>query len=169
VSLSLIVACAKDSQGRNVIGLNGKMPWHLPAELAYFKRVTMGKPIIMGRKTFDSIGRVLPGRRNIVVTHNRAWQHEGVKVVGLDVVYSIEDAMALVAVEEAFVIGGASLYKAALPVAHRVYLTEVHATIEGDTFFPKLETSDWHEISREHRAKDEKNAFDVDYVVYQHR
>ncbi len=137
------------------------MPWHLPAELQYFKQTTMGKPIIMGRKTFESIGRVLPGRRNIVVTHNRDWRHDGV-----DVVHAIEDAMALVANEGAFVIGGATLYEAALPLASQVYLTEIDAVIEGDTFFPKLDPGEWREVSRQRRAKDEKNLHDLDFVLY---
>lgn len=161
MTISLIVACAKDSQGRNVIGLNGKMPWHLPAELAYFKQTTMGKPIIMGRKTFDSIGRVLPGRRNIVVTHNRTWRHEGV-----DAVHSIDAALTLVADDDAFVIGGATLYEAALPRTSRVYLTEIHTMLEGDTFFPALDVDTWREVSRQHRDRDEKNMHALDFVVY---
>jgi dihydrofolate reductase len=159
--LSLIVACARDSQGRLVIGREGKMPWHLPAELQYFKAITMGKTIIMGRKTFDSIGRVLPGRRNIVVTQNKAWQHHGV-----DVVNSVEAALAEVSSEEAFVIGGATLYAAALPKATRVYLTEIHAVLEGDTYFPALNSINWREISRTPRARDDKNAYDLEFVVY---
>jgi dihydrofolate reductase len=158
VSISLIVAATKN----HVIGKDGAMPWHLPADLQYFKKITMGKPIIMGRKTFDSIGRPLPGRRNIVVTQNRAWSHQGVEVV-----HDIADALRLLENEEAFVIGGATLYTAALPVASRVYLTAINATIDGDTFFPALDQKTWREIAREHRAKDEKNAHDLDFIVYE--
>jgi len=156
--LNLIVAIAHN----NVIGLAGKMPWHLPAELAYFKRITMGHPIVMGRKTFDSIGRPLPGRRNIVVTANATWRCEGVEVAG-----NIEAALSMVEGSSAFVIGGATLYAAALPVADRVYLTAIDATVEGDTFFPKLAPETWREVSRERREKDDKNAYDVDFVVFE--
>ena len=156
--LNLIVAVAH----HNVIGMAGKMPWHLPAELAYFKRITMGHPIIMGRKTFDSIGRPLPGRRNIVVTANQAWRRDGVEVAG-----NIEAALSMVEGSSAFVIGGATLYAAALPVADRVYLTALDATLEGDTFFPDLTPEKWREVSRERRAQDDKNAYDVDFVVFE--
>ncbi|MFM7294217.1 MAG: dihydrofolate reductase [Burkholderiales bacterium] len=158
--LNLIVAVAKG----NVIGLGGKMPWHLPAELAYFKQITMGHPIIMGRKTFDSIGRPLPGRQNIVVTSNPQWSHAGV-----DIHASIESALSAVDGRDAFVIGGATLYQAALPLAQRIYLTAIDATVEGDTFFPELSPLDWREISRQHRAHDDKNAFAVDFIVLERR
>ncbi len=158
--LNLIVAVAKN----NVIGLGGKMPWHLPGELAYFKQVTMGHPIIMGRKTFDSIGRPLPGRRNIVVTANQAWRHDGVEVAD-----SVEAALGLIAGQSGFVIGGATLYTAALPLADRVYLTAIDADVEGDTHFPELSSETWQEVSRQHRAKDEKNAYDVDFIVLDRR
>ncbi len=158
--LNLIVAVAKG----NVIGLGGKMPWHLPAELAYFKQVTMGHPIIMGRKTFDSIGRPLPGRCNIVVTANPEWRHDGVEVHA-----SIESAIAAVSGQEAFVIGGATLYQAALPLAQRVYLTAIDATLNGDTYFPDLSPEAWLEVSRQHRPHDDKNVYDVDFVVLERK
>ena len=154
--LNLIVAVARD----NVIGRDGKMPWHLPAELAYFKRITMGAPVIMGRKTFDSIGRPLPGRRNIVITRNANWQHQGVETTS-----SLEAAITMTAGADAFVIGGATLYNEALALADRIYLTEIHADLPGDTFFPQLSESVWREVSRERRLADEKNAYDVDFVV----
>ena len=156
--LNLIVAVAH----HNVIGMAGKMPWHLPAELAYFKRITMGHPIVMGRKTFDSIGRPLPGRRNIVVTANQAWRHDGVEVAG-----NIETALSMVEGSSAFVIGGATLYAAALPMADRVYLTAIDATLEGDTFFPELTPEKWREVSRERRERDDKNAYAVEFVVFE--
>lgn len=158
--LNIIVAVAKN----NVIGLNGKMPWHLPAELQYFQRTTMGKPIIMGRKTFDSIGRALPGRRNIVVTRNRNWQHDGVEVA-----HSLNAAMTLVDAVEAFVIGGATLYEEALKHATRIYLTSIDADVQGDTFFPDLPTIVWQTLSSERRLKDEKNTYDVDFTVLARR
>ncbi len=156
MSLLLIVAIAKN----RVIGYENKMPWHLPAELQYFKRITMGHPIIMGRKTFESIGRPLPGRQNIVVSRNT-----GFTATGVEVTHSIDEAIALTAGADAFVIGGATLYIEALPRADKLYVTEVDATPEGDTFFPVLNKGEWHEASRERREKDEKNIFAVDYVV----
>ncbi|MCA3085726.1 MAG: dihydrofolate reductase [Rhodocyclaceae bacterium] len=155
--LNLIVATANN----NVIGLGGKMPWHLPAELAYFKQVTMGHPIIMGRKTFESISRPLPSRRNIVVTGNAAWHHDGVEVAT-----SVAAALALVTDQTAFVIGGATLYETALPLADRIYLTAIHADVDGDTFFPPLPATEWQETSRKPRPKDEKNTYDVDFIVF---
>jgi dihydrofolate reductase len=163
--LSLIVAVAHG----NVIGYQGKMPWHLPAELAYFKSVTMGKPVVMGRKTFDSIvaslGKPLPGRRNIVVTANAAWHANGTS--GVERASSVEEALAIVRDADGFVIGGASLYEAALPLAARVYLTQIDATVPGDTFFPPLDPLQWREVSRTARARDEKNANDMSFVVYE--
>lgn len=154
--ISLIAAVAKD----RVIGFEGKMPWHLPAELAYFKATTMGAPIIMGRKTFESIGRPLPGRRNIVVTSNTTWSHTGVETAS-----SVDAALTMVAGTDAFVIGGAMLYAAALPLAQRIYLTEINASVPGDTHFPLLPSKEWREVSRTVRAKDDKNAHELAFVV----
>jgi dihydrofolate reductase len=154
--LSLIVAIAKN----RVIGFEKKMPWHLPAELAYFKRVTMGHPIIMGRKTFESIGRPLPGRRNIVVSRDRSYAADGVEIA-----HSLDAATAACQKENAFVIGGATLYAEALPKVDRLYVTEIDASPQGDTFFPALDMQEWQETSRERRDRDEKNQFDVEFVV----
>ena len=140
--LALVVAMAK---GR-VIGKDGGLPWHIPEDLRHFRRVTMGHAILMGRKTWDSIGRPLPGRRNIVITRNRELQLEGAEVV-----HSLEEAVALArdgGDSEPRVIGGASLYEAALPLATRIYLTEVDMEVEGDTFFPGLDESQWRESER---------------------
>jgi dihydrofolate reductase len=158
--LSLIVAMAKN----RVIGHENKMPWHLPAELSYFKRITTGHPIIMGRKTFDSIGRPLPNRRNIVVSRNTNFHSPGVEVAN-----SLENALALCANDNPFVIGGASLYAEALTVAQRLYITEINADLVGDTFFPPINDSLWKEESREARSKDEKNIYDLQFVVLQRR
>jgi dihydrofolate reductase len=154
--LSLIVAIAKN----RVIGFENKMPWHLPAELAYFKRVTMGHPIIMGRKTFESIGRPLPGRRNIVVSRDHAYTAAGVEIM-----HSLDAAMAACKNENAFIIGGATLYAKALPKVDRLYITEIDASPDGDTFFPALDGREWKETSRERREHDEKNQFDVSFIV----
>jgi len=163
MKLALIVAMAKN----HVIGINNNLPWHLSEDLKYFKRVTMGKPIIMGRKTFESIGKPLPGRTNIVVTRNANYQVEGVKVV-----HSLKAAMELcesIAVidgcEEAMVIGGAELYQQALPLADYLYLTEVHAEVEGDAFFPEFDRSDWQEIARENFRAVEPNPYNYSFMV----
>ncbi|MCB2100871.1 MAG: dihydrofolate reductase [Rhodobacterales bacterium] len=135
-----------------VIGRDGALPWHLPEDLKWFKRVTLGHPIIMGRVTFDSIGRPLPGRTNIVVTRDGAWTAEGVRVA-----HDVAAALALAAAEgaaEAMVIGGATIYAQTLDRTDRLYLTEVHATVDGDTRFPPLDRAQWTEVSREDHPAD---------------
>ncbi|GAB3618607.1 type 3 dihydrofolate reductase [Okibacterium endophyticum] len=132
--------------GRNrVIGAGGGMPWHLPDDLAHFKRTTMGGVMVMGRKTFDSIGRPLPGRRSIVVTRDTGWSFEGVEVA-----HSLPDAVALAGDgASVFVVGGGEIYAQALPIADRLELTEVHAVPEGDTWFPEWSRDEWVETARE--------------------
>ena len=139
-----------------VIGAGGDLPWHLPADLKYFKASTLGKPIIMGRKTFDSIGRPLPGRRNIVVTRNANWQHQGV-----DVAESVEAAIVKAGdVEEIMITGGAQIYSQALERVDRLYITEVALKIEGDTFFPEFNKADWIEVSRDaYPSEDDRPAY----------
>ena len=162
--VAIIVAAAENG----VIGRNNALPWHLPEDLRYFRAVTMGKPIIMGRKTFEAIGKPLPGRTNIVITRDRAFKAEGVRGVG-----SLEEAMSLASqvalidgIDEVAVIGGAQVYESALPLADRLYVTEVHASIEGDAVLPPIAWSEWAEISRErHRATD-SNPYDYSFVVY---
>ncbi|MBV7298863.1 type 3 dihydrofolate reductase [Enterovibrio paralichthyis] len=156
MKISMIAAMAK---GR-VIGKDNAMPWHLPADFAWFKQNTLGKPVIMGRKTYESIGRPLPGRRNIVVSRDADWCAEGVESVT-----SIDAALALVeGVEEAVIIGGGTIYAACLPRANRLYITHIDAEIDGDTCFP-----DWGEgwliTHSEHYQADEKNRYDMDFVV----
>lgn len=150
--LAIIVAVSENG----VIGRDNALPWHLPEDLRHFKQVTMGKPIIMGRKTFESIGKPLPGRDNIVISRNPAFAAEGVSVAS-----SLEEALALGAdfaekagVQEMLVIGGAGLYQAAIPSADRLYLTEVHASVEGDTRLPDLDWSQWCEVRRERGSPD---------------
>jgi dihydrofolate reductase len=152
-----------------VIGKNNALPWHLPEDLRYFKRVTMGKPIIMGRKTFESIGRPLPGRTNIVITRNTALQAEGVKVV-----YSLDEALELAAsialldgAQEAVVIGGAQIYREAIPVADRLYVTEVHANVEGDAVLPDIDWARWREVSREYCVAQPPNPYDYSFLCYE--
>lgn len=145
------------------IGVDNKLPWHLPEDLAHFKRVTLGRPIIMGRKTFDSIGRPLPGRRNIVVTRNADWRHAGVEAVT-----SLEAAIALVGEEEASIIGGAQIFKAALDMADKMIVTEIARTFDCDTFFPAIAPEAWAETAREHHHS-ATQGFDFDYVTYERK
>jgi dihydrofolate reductase len=166
IRLAVIVAAAENA----VIGRNNALPWHLPEDLRYFKKVTMGKPIVMGRKTFESIGRPLPGRANIVITRNPGFQAEGVRVVA-----SLEEALQLaenIAVidgaQELVVIGGAEIYKAAIPRADRLYITEVHASVEGDACLPPIEWGDWQEVGRERYTAQDPNPYDYSFVVYEH-
>lgn len=157
--LSMIVAHADN----RVIGKDNDMPWHLPADLAYFKRTTLGKPIIMGRKTYESIGRPLPGRKNIVISRDEEYRAEGVEVVG-----SVEAALALVSdVEEAMVIGGGAIYKHCLPAAQRLYITHIDANIAGDTYFPEYDLNDWQLAVSEIKAADEKNNYQLRFNVYE--
>jgi len=147
IPLALIVAQSLN----RVIGVNNTLPWHLPEDLKYFKATTMGKPIIMGRKTYDSIGRPLPGRTNIVVTRQADWLADGVKVVR-----TLEDALAVASAEEPaeiMVIGGAQIYELMLPVADRVYLTQVYSEIEGDAWFPAMSASQWQQVSSQQPEK----------------
>jgi dihydrofolate reductase len=142
--ISLVAALARNG----VIGHNNSMPWHLPEDLKRFKQITVGHPVVMGRKTFDSIlvslGKPLPGRENIVIS--RSGQGRG----DCRVVHSLEEAVrAAAAASELFVIGGAEIYRLAMPVAHRLYLTEIHAEFEGDTCFPDFDRSEWTERTRE--------------------
>jgi dihydrofolate reductase len=137
--LNIVVA----TDARGGIGIANTIPWRLPEDMAHFKRVTTGHPIIMGRKTFDSIGKPLPGRRNIVITRNLEWQHEGVEAVT-----SLEQALALVGDEPASIIGGAQIYAQALPFADRITLTEIAATFECDAFFPRPDPAVWQETER---------------------
>jgi dihydrofolate reductase len=165
IRLALIVAAAENG----VIGRNNALPWYLPEDLRYFKRVTMGKPIIMGRKTFASIGKPLPGRTNIVITRNPLFLAEGVKVVSsLAAALELAQHLALVdGAEEAVVIGGAEIYQAALPVADRLYLTEVHASLEGDAELPAIDWTQWREVSRERHAAQAPNQYDYSFVCYE--
>ena len=140
MKISIVVAMAANG----VIGRDNHLPWHLPADLQHFKQTTMGKPILMGRKTFESIGRPLPGRTNIVITRDEDYTAEGCVVV-----HSIEAAMqAAGAQEEIMVIGGAEFYRQVLPYTDTIYLTRIHADFAGDTFFPELVDSEWREVER---------------------
>ena len=159
--ISIIAAFTRN----RVIGKDGTMPWHLPAELAHFKRITMGKPIVMGRKTFDSIGRPLPGRRNIVITRDAECQLQGVVVV-----HTIEEAFAAAnGAEEIMIIGGGHLYRQLLKYVTRLYLTLIEADIEGDTFFPELVKSEWNLKEKVYRPADEKNEHAMSFLVLERK
>lgn len=151
MKISLIVAASKN----NVIGLNGELPWHLAEDLKRFKATTMGKPMIMGRATFASIGRALPGRKSIVMSRQTAFVAEG-----CDIASSVEQAIACAGdAEEIMVIGGGEIYALFLPIATRIYLTRVNAHIEGDTFFPALDAKDWSTVERKEFAATDPQAF----------
>jgi dihydrofolate reductase len=163
MKLALIWAMSRN----RVIGRNNALPWHLSEDLRYFKRVTMGKPIIMGRKTWESIGRPLPGRTNIVITRDQNFQAGGARVV-----HSLDDALRLAehvgvieGAEEVIVIGGAEIYALALPKAERLYLTQVHAEVEGDAWFPEFDLSQWQELSREEFKAEGPNPYPYSFIV----
>lgn len=157
--ISLIVARTKNG----VIGYQNKIPWHLPADLKHFKAITMGKPIIMGRKTFDSIGRALPGRRNIVISHQKDMQLLNCEV------YSSADAALkqLRSEKEVIIIGGAQLFEQTLSLADRVYLTQIDVELLGDTFFPALNSTEWKLVSEESFLPDEKNRYAYCFQIWE--
>ena len=144
-----------------VIGKNDTLPWHISEDLKHFKKISMGKPIVMGRKTHDSIGRALTGRENIILTRDIAYKAEGCTVL-----YSLDSILEhCQAVDEVMIIGGSEIYKQTLPLVSRLYLTEVHTEVEGDAFFPEFERNQWQEIAREDYKADEKNEFDYSFLV----
>ena len=155
----LSVVVAADERGG--IGRDGGLPWHLPEDLKRFKALTMGKPIVMGRRTWDSIGRPLPGRRSIVVS-----RQAGLAIAGAEVVRSLEQALDAAAdAPEVCVIGGAELYRLALPRADVVHLTRVHAEVDADTFLPALDPSEWEEIASERHPEDARHAHPYSFVT----
>ncbi len=154
--LTLVVAV----DAHNGIGINNQLPWHLPEDLAHFKRTTSGHPIIMGRKTFDSIGRPLPNRRNIVITRNAEWQHDGVEAVT-----SIAAATELVGDAPAFIIGGGQIFADTMSVADRLIVTHIAKTFDCDAFFPAIDPAIWQETARESHHSDAAG-FDYAYVTY---
>ncbi|CAM4036727.1 Dihydrofolate reductase [Bordetella tumbae] len=157
--LTLVVAYSDN----RVIGRDNALPWKLPGDLAHFKRTTLGSPIIMGRKTWESLGRPLPGRTNVVVSRNTEYAAPGAVVVP-----TLQAAVqACGEVADAYVIGGAQIYEQALPIAQRLIATEVHAMVEGDAFFPALPAEQWQELSREPQPAE--NGYAYDFVVYERR
>jgi len=167
MGLSLIVGMTEN----RVIGLDGGMPWHISEDLKYFKRVTLGAPILMGRKTFESIGRPLPGRANIIITRDISFRHDGIEVVH-DLETGIKKANALAEIDgtdEVFVIGGAQIYQLALPMADRLYITEIHTSVDGDTWFPVFDRDSWVERQREYHEPESPNGPAFSFVVLERK
>jgi dihydrofolate reductase len=158
MSISIIVAVSKN----NVIGKDNQLIWRLPDDLKRFKSLTLGHPIIMGRKTFDSIGKPLPGRTSIVITRDQAFAHEGVLVA-----HSIDEAIGMgqqITQEALFIIGGGDIYKQALPLADQIFLTTVDLTVEGDTTFEISDPQNWSEVENIHHTTDEKHAYSFNFI-----
>lgn len=161
--LSLLVAASEN----NVIGKDNQLPWHLPNDLKYFKNQTWGMPILMGRKTFESIGKALPGRKSIVITRNREWRQENVEAV-----HSVEEAIGKAAAygsKEIFVIGGAEIFQTAFDRADRIYLTRVHHEFAGDAFFPEVSTQAWNLVQNRYCTADDKNPYSHTFQVWERR
>lgn len=165
MTISLIAALSRN----RVIGKNNGLPWHLPDDMKYFMQTTKGHHVIMGRKNYDSIPekfRPLPNRNNIVVTRQKDLKLDGCLVVnslqaGVDIAKNADEP-------ELFIIGGSAIYQLGLPLANRLYLTEIDADLQGDTYFPAINRSDWKEISRKHHVADERHAYPFDFVIYEH-
>lgn len=159
--VSLIVAMAQNG----VIGRGNGLPWKLPEDLRRFKASTMGKPLLMGRKTYESIGRPLPGRLNIVLTRAADWSAPGVSVV-----HTVEEALSAAGdAGELMVIGGAEIYRLVMPFARRIYLTHVHAEVPGDTYFPAFDPTQWVDVECDAHPADERNAFALTFVTLERR
>jgi len=160
-NLSVIAALADN----RVIGVDNRLPWRLPADLQHFKQITMGKPMIMGRKTWESLPGLLPGRPHLVVTRDTNYAAEGAQVV-----HSLQEAFSVYRdAEELMLVGGADLYAQAIPLASRMYLTQVHAEPDGDTLFPEFDRSQWVEAERVEGVRDEKNTLPHTFVTLQRR
>jgi len=158
MKLTAVVAASDN----DVIGRDNALPWHLPADLAYFKRVTMGKPMLMGRKTFESIGRPLPGRRNLVLSR------QGFSAPGVETVATVEEACERVTgAPELMVIGGAEVFRLAMPYLDHLHLTRVHTDVEGDVFLPPLAAGEWREVRREDHPADDRNAIAMSFIEMQ--
>ncbi|MEJ2609812.1 MAG: type 3 dihydrofolate reductase [Candidatus Thiodiazotropha sp.] len=155
--ISLIAAVARNG----VIGRDNRLPWHLPADLQHFKSLTLGKPIVMGRHTWESLPGLLPGRRHVVVSRDLKYLAQGGEVV-----HSLDEALQVAGgVPEIMIVGGGSFYQAMLPRADRLYLTLVDADVAGDAYFPEIDWAQWHEVDREPHSADEKNAYDYTFVT----
>ena len=161
-----IVAIAVAIGENFAIGKNNQLLWHMPADLKFFKQTTSGHTVIMGRKTFDSVGKPLPNRRNIVITRDAS-----LKIEGAEVVNSLDEALAITQTEEkpVFIVGGAEIYRQALPKTDRLYLTTIHHNFDADTFFPDFDRSEWTVINSEPHKADEKNKYDYTFEVLERK
>lgn len=156
MTISIVVAIAEN----HAIGKDNKLLWHLPNDLKHFKEITSGHTVIMGRKTYDSVGRPLPNRRNIIITR------QPIEIEGCEVVNSVEAALALCAgTPEVFIVGGAEIYKQVMHLTDKIFLTIVHANIEGDTYFPEIEPAIWKETQRQDHEANEKNALPYSFIT----
>jgi len=161
--LSSVVAASTN----NIIGKDNQLLWRLPNDMKFFKNTTWGMPVVMGRKTFESLGKPLTGRTNIVITRKKDWTPEGVKVVS-----NLDEAMAAAAdadAKEAFIIGGGEIYKQTMPLVHRIYITRVHAILQGDTSFPDIDEKEWELLSQLDFKADEKHKYDYCFQVWQRK
>jgi len=156
--ISLILAMDKN----NLIGNKNGLPWRLPADLAYFKKITMGHTVIMGRKTYESIGRLLPGRENVILTRDKNFTAEGCTICN-----TLDDALKFGQDEEAFVIGGADIYSQFLPHARKLYITKIDEAFEGDTYFDEIDFSQWRLVSKQEGTRDEKNPYTYCWLIYE--
>lgn len=158
--ISIIVAMDENK----LIGQKNDLPWRIPADLAYFKKTTLGHPVLMGRKTFESIGKPLPGRENIVLTRNEQFTNEGVTVI-----HSLDDVLTSEAYadQNLFIIGGAEIFKEFLHIADKLYVTKIHDTFEGDTYFPEFKEEMYKIVYREKGPKDEKNPYDYEFLIFE--
>lgn len=161
--LSIIVAIANN----NVIGKDNKLIWHIPEDLKRFKKITSGHKIIMGRKTFESLGRVLPNRKHIILCNDMEMNVDNENVEVLDDISKLDKYIN--SEEECFVIGGATIYKLLMPYANKMYITRINQSFEGDVYFPEIKEEIWKEISREKGLKNEENPFDYEYITYLRR
>lgn len=161
--LSIIVACANG----NVIGKDNELIWHLPEDLKRFKEITMGKTIIMGRKTFESLGRVLPNRKHIVLTRDKDWTYNDENVKIINDVSQLDNYIN--SPDEYFVIGGAMIYNLLLKSASKIYLTRIYKDFIGDAFFPKIKEEEWEVTEKQKGIKDEKNPYDYEYITYKRK
>jgi dihydrofolate reductase len=160
MNISLVVAAADN----NIIGKDNKLLWHLPNDLKFFKNVTWGMPVIMGRKTFEALGKALPGRKNIVITRQKGWKAEGAVVVS-----SLDDALFLIKemdVKEPMVIGGGEIYRLAFEKARRIYITRVEASPEGDTSFPAIDPAKWKLVSQKNHEADDKHSYNYSFQIW---
>jgi dihydrofolate reductase len=161
MTLSIIVAVSEN----NVVGINNRLPWYLPADLKRLKSVTMGHHLIMGRRTFESLGRPLPGRTSVVITRNKNYKAEGAVVVS-----SLKEALEVVKNDaEPFIFGGGEVFREALPMVNRIHMTRIHQDFDGDTFFPELNESEWKETLREDYEPDEKNKYSYSFIILERK